>query len=335
MAEPPPTGVPAFPNPLDPELETLKKHFEDESYPTLQFAEELEPYRKRLNLSHRVLAAKLGVEGKRSYISKILGLPNRSVGIKDQIKGSHLSERDIDSLKDSADNQSDNHDNQGANQPKTANNHVNQSDNQSSLVDNQSDNHDNQGVNQPKTAKNRVNKAVNEGSVNPGAGIAGEALEQIGGSLLWTILYSLPVVWRLIPWLRSKIFGPKMTIEKRRQVIVWGLAVGALFLFWPRIWQVIKWLNYPAPVMHGPAVSRSAANGAGQTGQSGVPVVRMLGYDPAHRVILKWDSLGPGFTYHVVYSRSRSIKGVAPQKSFLPSCLTGSSTTLSLGERGG
>jgi hypothetical protein len=31
----------------------------------------------------------------------------------------------------------------------------------------------------------------------------------------------------------------------------------------------------------------------------------MLGYDPAHRVILKWDSLGPGFTYHVVYSRSR------------------------------
>jgi hypothetical protein len=51
--------------------------------------------------------------------------------------------------------------------------------------------------------------------------------------------------------------------------------------------------------------------------------------------ILKWDSLGPGFTYHVVYSRSRSIKGVAPQKSFLPSCLTGSSTTLSPRERGG
>jgi hypothetical protein len=95
--------------------------------------------------------------------------------------------------------------------------------------------------------------------------------------------------------------------------------------------KVGRW-NFWLQLRPGPAVSGPLANGGAQ---AGVPVVSMLGYDPDHRAILKWDSLGPGFTYHVVYSRSRSIKGVAPQKSFLPSCLTGSSTTLSLGERGG
>ena len=95
--------------------------------------------------------------------------------------------------------------------------------------------------------------------------------------------------------------------------------------------KVGRW-NFWPQLRLGPAVSGPLANGGAQ---AGVPVVSMLGYDPDHRAILKWDSLGPGFTYHVVYSKSRSIKGVAPQKSFLPSCLTGSSTTLSPRERGG